>query len=47
MDSIELVNKDEVLDIYNKSIARFAEANGAELDYTDEEAYFNSVGNWY
>lgn len=47
MDLIELVSKDEILDIYDKSIARLAEANGAELDYTNEEAYFNSVGNWY
>lgn len=47
MDSIELVSADEVFDIYKKSIARLAEASGAELNYTDEEAYSNSVSNWY
>lgn len=29
------------------NIAKFAEANGAELDYTNEDRYYQSVYQWY
>ena len=29
------------------NIAKFAEANGAELDYIDEGTYYDSVRQWY
>ena len=29
------------------NIEKFAEANGAELDYTDEDSYNDSVNRWY
>lgn len=44
---IDLMDVEDAYKILDSNIAKFAEANGAKLDYTNERTYKDSVYDWY